>query len=68
MICEGNYIVFYVDVLLILISFFGWGRVLVLETFAVLAWGLICGTELDLTLHIWLHDLGRTAPECFLQC
>lgn len=62
MICEGNYMIFYVDVLeflLILVSFFGWGKVLVLETLALFAWGVICRTELDLTLHIWLHDLGR---------
>lgn len=55
--------VFYVDVLLILVSLFGWGKVLVLETFA---WGVICRAGLDITLHICLHDLGRTTTaECF---
>lgn len=58
--------VFYVDLSLILVCFFVWGNVLVLETFAVFVWVVICRTEVDITLHIWLHDLGRTAtPGCF---
>lgn len=60
---------FYVNLLLILVSFSGWGKVLVLETSAMFAWWVMGNTQLDLALHSWLHYLGRTTtPQCFLQC